>query len=182
MTQSEEHIYLEKIALGDHYAFRYIFMKYFPKVKLFITHLIKSESIAEELSQDIFLKVWTSRKQLPGLRSFNAYIYKIAKNTALNYIDHKYVEDTYMANFTPETSTNPIDEIEARELELLIQLTVDQMPEQRRKVYTMSRVENLKSEEIAIILNLSKKTVENHLSLALKDIRNILTTVFLFFI
>lgn len=180
--QNEEYTYLEKIASGDHHAFRYIFMKYFPKVKYFISHMVKSEAIAEELSQDIFLKIWVTRKQLPNLRSFNSYIYKMARNTALNHLEHKYLEDHYIANFASPSSTNLIDEIEAREIELLIQLTVDQMPEQRRKIYTMSRVENLKNEEIAEKLNLSKKTVENHLNLALKDIRNILTAALLFFI
>lgn len=184
MTQNEEYIVLEKIASGDHDAFRYVFMTYFPKVKYFITNIVKSDVIAEELAQDIFLKVWTTRESLPELRSFNAYIYKMARNTALNYLDRKYVEEAYLANYTPSpnAATNPVDELEAKELELLVQLTVDQMPEQRRRIYTMSRIENLKNEEIAEKLNLSKKTVENHLNLALKDIRNVLAAALFFFI
>ena len=182
MVLNEENIQLQKIASGEHDAFRCLFMRYFPKVKYFIASIVKSEAVAEELSQDIFLKIWMGRGQLPTLRSFNAYIYRMARNAALNYLDHKYLEENYLANIDPPTSTNPIDDIEARELELLIQLTVDRLPDHRRRVYTMSRVENLKNDEIAEKLNLSKKTVENHLNLALKDIRNVLTAALLFFI
>lgn len=157
MIPSEEKYYLEKIATGNQEAFRPIFMKYYPKMKYFITHIVKSEAVAEELSQDTFLKIWENREMLPGLRSFNAYIYRLAKNVSLNYLEHKYVEESYITNYRPPTATNPDEELDTKELEFLIQLTVERMPEQRRKIYRMSRVENMEKEEIAEKLGITKK-------------------------
>lgn len=183
MTQNEEFNDLDRIASGDHDAFRHVFMKYHPKVKFFISCMVKSETIAEELSQDIFLKVWTSREHLPNLRSFNAYLFKMSKNAALNYLEHKYIEDSYVVNYSQTTTVaNPEEELSAKELEFLVQLAVDRMPEQRRKIYIMSRVENIKNGKIAEILHLSPKTINNQLSLALKEIREILALAFLFFL
>jgi len=183
VMQNEEHNYLERTALGDHEAFRSIFMKYFPKVKYFIVHIVKSEELAEDLSQDIFFKIWISKEYLPNLRSFNAYIYKMAKHAALNHLEHKYVEDSYLANYSSQSeAATPEEELDAKELELLIQIAIDLMPEQRRKIYIMSRVENIKNGKIAEILRLSEKTVNNQLSLALKEIRKIVTLASLFFL
>ena len=182
MIQREEIECLRRIAGGDHDAFRSIFMKYYPKMKYFIFNIVKSEAIAEELSQDIFLKIWENKEKLCKIHSFNAYIYRIAKNTALNYLEHKYVEDSYFSNYKQATIINPNDELDAKELEFLVQLAVKKMPEQRRKIYIMSRVENLEKEEIAERLCLSKKTVENQLSLALQGIRKALLYTGLFFL
>ncbi len=182
MVHNEEQNILEKVSQSDHDAFRLIFMKYYPKTKYFITHIIKSEDIAEDLSQDIFLKIWTNKEHLPNLRSFNAYVYKMARFAALDYLKHKVVEETFAANYKQPTTADPEEELNAKELELLVQIAIDLMPEQRRRIYIMSREENIQNKEIAEILGLSEKTINNQLSLALKDIRNLLALAFLFFI
>lgn len=174
--------YIERLALGDHDAFRYIFMKYYPKMKYFIAHIVKSEAIAEELSQDIFEKIWRNRSELPHLRSFNAYVYRMSKNIAINYIEHKYVERAYVQNYDAKEEFSIDEELDAKEIELLIMLEVERMPEQRKKIFMMSRFENLRNEEIAQKLNITKKTVENHLNLALKQIRQIMTLTAIFFL
>ena len=180
MGLNEKHN-IEKIASGDHMAFQDMFMAYFPKMKYFIGHIVKSESVAEEISQDIFMKVWLNREFLPNLKSLNAYLYKMARNMSINYLEHKYVEDTFLSNYKAMHAEDLNDELDARELELLVQLTIDRMPEQRRKVYIMNRMEHLKNDEIAALLSLSKKTVENHLNLALKEIRRVLASAILLF-
>lgn len=180
MGLNEKHN-IEKIASGDHKAFQDLFMEYFPKMKYFIHHIVKSESVAEELSQDVFMRIWLNREILPNLRSLNAYIYKMARNAALNYLEHKYVEDTFLLNFKSASVEDLSDELDARELEFLVQLTVERMPEQRRRIYMMNRMEHLKNDEIASLLSLSKKTVENHLNLALKEIRKVLTAATILF-
>lgn len=174
---------LKEVALGSHNAFRFIFMKYFPRVKYFIAHIVKSEDVAEDLSQDIFLKVWVLREMLPDLRSFNAYIYKMARNSALNHLEHTCVVKSFAAGSVSQSGmATPEEEFCAKEMELLIRITVDRMPEQRRKIYVMSRFEGIKNGRIAEILGLSEKTVNNQLSLALREIRSILMAAFLFFV
>lgn len=172
---------LKKLAWGDHEAFRSIFMKYYPKIKYFITHLIKSEAVAEDLSQDIFLKIWENRESVPNVRSFNAYMYRMAKNSALNYLEHNYVEKSYTDNCNRPVYTDPEEELNAEELLFLIRLAVSRMPKQRRDIFMMSRFDNLEKEEISEKLGLAKKTVENQLSLALKDIRKVLYSAIVFF-
>jgi RNA polymerase sigma-70 factor (ECF subfamily) len=173
---------LKKIAMGDHESFHSIFLKYYPKIKYFIMHIIKSEAIAEELSQDIFLRIWENRKNILKIRSFNAYMYRIAKNMALNYLEHKFVEKSYMIGYDQPAETDLEENLNAEELLFLVRLAVSRMPTQRRKIFIMSRVYNLEKEKISEKLGLAKKTVENQLSLALKDIREALYLTFIFFI
>jgi len=182
MMPNEEIDSLRKIAEGNHEAFRSIFMKYYPKIKYFIAHLIKSEAIAEELSQDIFLRLWENRENVPDIRSFNAYMYRTARNMALNHLERKLVEQSYIDNCNPPVETDPEEKPNADELLFLVRLTVSRMPAQRRRIFIMSRVYNLEKETISENLGVSKKTVENQLSLALKDIRKILYLAFVFFL
>ncbi len=172
---------LKKIAIGDHEAFRSIFLKYYPKIKYFITHIIKSETIAEELSQDIFLRIWENRENILNIRSFNAYMYRTAKNKALNYLEHKFVEKSYITDYNQPAETNPEEKLNAEELLFLVRLAVSRMPTQRRKIFIMSRIYNIEKGTISEKLGLSKKTVENQLSLALNDIRKVLYLAIVFF-
>ncbi|WP_101689473.1 RNA polymerase sigma-70 factor [Dysgonomonas massiliensis] len=174
--------YIQRLALGDHDAFRYVFMKYFPKMKYFIAHLVKSEAIAEELSQDVFEKIWRNRSELSDLRTLSSYLYRMSKNIAINHIEHKYVERNYVQDYKVEFDFSLEDQLDANEMKLLIMLEVEKMPEQRKRIFEMSRYENVKNEEIAEKLNISKKTVENHINLALKQIRKTLNfiTAFIF--
>lgn len=175
-------MYVKELVSGSHKAFRSLFMSYFPKVKYFIRHLVKSEIIAEELSQDVFMKIWENREQLGAVESFNSYVYRIAKNMALNYLRRKYLEDTYLDEYEGETFVTIEGELYAREMRLLEQLTVSRMPRKRKAIYEMSRKEGLTNDEIAIRMGVSKKTVENHLNLALKEIRKTLSLFVSFFL
>jgi RNA polymerase sigma-70 factor (ECF subfamily) len=173
--------HVEKLTRDDHESFRWLFMRYFPKLKVFIAGFVKSEAVAEELSQDIFVKIWEKRKTLTAVQSFNAYIYRMAKNAVLNYFQRKYVAEKYIGQL-PSVHAIPADELfQAKETELLIQLTVAKMPAQRKKIFELSRKTQLKNDEIAKKMHLSKKTVENHLNLALNDIRETLKNFFTIF-
>lgn len=174
--------YLSRLAEDDESAFHYLFNKYFPKLKYFIAHIVKSEEIAEELSQDVFVTVWEKRATIAQMASFSAYIYRIAKNLALNYLKRKYIEENYLSNYESSPFYGTEEEYIAKEIDFLIRLSVHNMPPQRKKVFEMSRFENKSNEEIAEELNLSKKTVENHLNLALKEIRKTISLFLLLFI
>jgi RNA polymerase sigma-70 factor (ECF subfamily) len=170
----DEYQYARKIAEDDHESFRLLFMQYFPKLRFFIVGLVKSDAVAEELAQEVFVKIWEKRQALTDVQSLNAYIYRMAKNTVLNYLQHKYVEENYSGQLAADNNP-PADELFlAKETELLIQLTVARMPAQRKKIFELSRNRHLPNMEIARQLHISKKTVENHLNLALKEIREAL--------
>ena len=181
MQKKEEQKYLEELSSGSHDAFHYFFITYYPKVKVFINFFVRSEDVAEDLSQDIFEKIWLNREFASNLQSFNSYVYRLAKNAAINYMEHKTIEGEYISSASIIMETSIEEEIDAKELKLLIQLTVEKMPEQRRKIYNMSRIEGMKNGEIAEQLNISKRTVEAHINQALKQIKEITAILFLFF-
>lgn len=174
-------LYIKELVSGSHDAFRQLFMSYFPRVKYFIAHLTKSENIAEELAQDVFMKIWERREHLQIAGSFNSYVYRMAKNAALNHLRRKYLEESYLEEYESQAEPTIEGDLYAREMELLEKLTVSRMPRKRRVVYEMSRRDGLTNDEIAHRMGISKKTVENHLNLALKEIRKTLLLFTAFF-
>lgn len=107
----------------------------------------------------------------------------MAKNAVINQVKRNSFHDEYVKyEFYKQTDFTIEEDIFAREIQLLVELTISKMPAQRKRIYIMSRVDCLKNDEIAEKLNISKKTVENHLNLALKEIRKSISFLLLFFI
>ncbi|KAA5270345.1 RNA polymerase sigma-70 factor [Bacteroides faecis] len=153
-----------------------VFIAYYNNTKAFIDGYIKSESDAEELTEDLFVNLWINHSSIDASRSFNAYLHTIARNAAINYLKHKYVHDTYLNNNQEiEYSSTSEEDFIAKELGLLIDELVEKMPEQRRMIYTLSRNEGLSNAEIAERLDTTKRNVESQLSLALKEIRKVIS-------
>ena len=166
-------------------AFGRLYMDYFPKVRQFIRCLVKSEEAAEDLSQDIFEHIWMDREHIFDIEYLNAYLFRMARNYSINYLLHKATEDKYARSCCAvdgQAERTVEEDFYARELDLLVRLTVEKMPEQRRRVFELSRMKNLKNAEIAEQLNISKRTVEVHLNLALKQIRKIISLSLLSFL
>jgi RNA polymerase sigma-70 factor (ECF subfamily) len=177
----EEHT-LEALRNGEHKAFDDIFNAYYNKVRYFINGLLKSEADAEELAQDIFVKLWINRESINPQKSFNAYIYTVARNAAFNFLKHKHVETSYLENYTELNEVAGSDELVfAKEISLLIDLTVGRMPVQRKTIYQLSRNQGLSNDEIASQLGIARKTVENQLSLALQELRRVVQLFLIFF-
>lgn len=169
---------------GDHKAFEEVFTAYFDKVKHLLTGLLRSESEAEELAQDIFVKLWMNRESIDPDKAFNTYLYTIARNTAFNYLKHKLVKENFKNSFSGfDAAADSSDEILfAKEISLLMEMTVCKMPVQRRTIYQLSREQGIPNREIAEKLGISKKTVENQLSLALQDIKRVISAFLIFFL
>ena len=171
---------LQSIANGDEEAFRTLFDMFFPKVKVFLAKFIKDDKAAEDLAQDIFVKLWSLGPSLPEIRSFNTYLYRMTRNAAINYLRDKR-QMTDISDMPILDDCDIEQEYYRKEKELLIRLMVEQMPEQRRKIFTMSRYQGIPNDEIAKHLNISKHTVENCLSIALKELRDIIVVFVIFF-
>lgn len=182
MPRNKESKYINELSLGNHEAYDYLFLKYYPKVNYFIQHLVKSSEVSKDLAQDIFEKIWKNRESLCEIESFNSYVFRMAKNSALNYLSHLAVNSEYLRCY--DSSDNKLwieEDIDVRDLEFLIKLVVEKMPPQRQRVYKMSREEQLKNREIAEILNISEKTVKNHLTIALKEIKGVILLYIIIF-
>ena len=176
---------IEALQNGDHKAFEEVFLTYFDKVKYLLTGLLRSESDAEELAQDIFVKLWINRQSIDPGKAFTTYIYTIARNTALNYLKHKLVEENFRNSFNDldvEEADSSDEILFAKEISLLVEMTVCRMPVQRRKIYQMSREKGISNNEIAEELGISKKTVENQISLALQEIKRVISAFLIFFV
>ena len=171
---------LEALRCGNHKAFESIFIAYYDRIRVFIFGYIKSESDAEELTEDLFVGLWEKRTSIDASKSFNSYLHTIARNAALNFLKKKYLHTAYI-NSTPvsEYSSTSEEDLIAKELGLLIDNVVDEMPEQRKQIYILSRNEGLNNAEIADQLNTTKRNVESQLSLALKEIRKAISIFFL---
>lgn len=173
---------LKALAKGDERAFEKIYLNYHKKTLFFITGLTKSPDDAEELTQEVFIKLWTSRKNIDVTLPIHNYIYTIARNTTFNFIKHRLMELDYQNGCPMAIETETSEEIFfAKEISLLIEMTVSQMPAQRQRIYRMSRNEGINNEEIAARLQISKKTVENQLSLALGELKKVILGFLLYF-
>lgn len=173
---------LEALRDGKHKAFEDVFTAYYNKIKYFINGLVKSEADSEELTQDIFVKLWINRISIDPKKTFNAYIYIVARNAAFNFLKHKIVESSYLENYTELNEVADSEQmIFAKEISLLVELTVGKMPIQRKTIYQLSRDQDLSNNEIALKLGITKKTVENQLSLALQELRRIIHVFLIFF-
>ena len=169
------------IAAGDTEAFKTLFEMFYPKVKVFLVKLLKDNKASEDIAQDIFVKLWSMGPSLPEISSFNAYLYRMTKNAAINYLrDRKPSVD--ISELLIICDGDIEQEYYRKEKELLVRLAVEQMPSQRKRIFTMSRYQGMTNDEIAKSLGLSKHTVENHLSLALKELREIVVAFVLFFL
>lgn len=176
---------IEALQNGDHKAFEEVFLTYFDRVKYLLTGLLRSESDAEELAQDIFVKLWINRQSIDLSKAFNTYIYTIARNTAFNYLKHKLVEENFrnsLNDLDVEEADSSDEILFAKEISLLVEMTVCRMPVQRRKIYQMSRQKGISNNEIAEELGISKKTVENQISLALQEIKRVISAFLIFFV
>ena len=174
MDKTQELKLLEQLGKGSHLAFNALFLQYYPQVKKFLLGFLKSESDANDLSQEIFVKIWVQREKISQVNFFKTYLYSMARNALFNYFEHELIKQNY-ASKTQELSQYK-DVIEsdlyAKELSLLIDTTIEKMPEQRRRVFRMSRYEGIPNSEIAEKLNISKRTVENHITSALAELRS----------
>ncbi|MDD2953243.1 MAG: RNA polymerase sigma-70 factor [Parabacteroides sp.] len=175
---------LKALSRGEHKAFDQLFISYYPKLKMFLKGFLPTEAEAEDLAQDVFVKLWNYRERLSQVENINSYLYRMAKNTLYTYLEHSFSRDLIddMKDASEVLSAESLEDmLFAKELEELIDRKVEAMPPQRKAVYCMSRKQGLSIEEIAFRMDLSKRTVETHLYKALVDIRKVIFAFLLFF-
>jgi len=174
---------------GDVFAYNELFHRYSQKVYNFsIKHFENSED-ARDLVQDIFMKIWEKRCEIDELKSFNGFLFTIALNSIRDHF-RKKVKNRNLVNKWLEDSESCTNatllSIEFRSLEKVVSKYIEQLPEKRQMVFTLSRNKGLSNSEIAEQMNIQKKTVENHLNLSLKYLREKLQAhsflVILFFV
>lgn len=168
---TEEEI-ITGIKQADHRIFTLLYSSYFPMLLLTSEKYVKDAFIAEEIVQDVFIRIWENPSCLDSVQVLRPYLYRSVINQSLNHLNRqKNIEKHHFiiaGQLTDEYIQNLYEE---QELQAIIFREIERLPAQCRKIFKMSRFEGLKYKEIALSLNISEKTVENHIVHALKILR-----------
>jgi|APDOM4702015159_1054818.scaffolds.fasta_scaffold76737_2 RNA polymerase sigma-70 factor (ECF subfamily) len=164
---------VSRLKLGDKKAFEEIFRKYREKIYYFAIRYYNSAEDAENVVQDVFIKLWDERENVKEELSLNNYIYTIAKNHLFNIQRKKINERAYRSYIVEHLVQTPNLENEMifADLKQSIDKIIDELPAQRKKVFVMGNIEGLSNKEVASALNLSVRTIEVHKSLALQALK-----------
>jgi len=169
---------LRRIVQGDEEAFGKLYNEYRNKTFGYIFDMVRSQTITEDIFQDVFTRIWEQRASLGAIDNFNAYLFTIIRNKVFDSLrrvakEHEVI--LAVMNTTPAASSITDDTLKYHELQAKLQTIVQKMPPKQREVYLLSREKGLKHEEIAEHLHISVTTVNKHITRALDVLRKNLT-------
>lgn len=183
-TYNEQEL-LRLTAAGDAGAFGRLYERYRDKTFSYIFDLVRSQALAEDIFQDVFTKIWEQRASLETIDNFNAYLFTVIKHRALDGLRRVAKEDTIIRELIRTANTaneETADSLNYRELQNKLRHALGRLPLQQRLVYTLSRENGLKQDEIAATLNIAPTTVNKHMTRALSFLRKSLLASLLFFL
>ena len=137
-----------------------------------------------DLAHDFFLKIWENRRSIGHIRSLGNYLFRMTKNAVFDRFEHKSVQVRYERQCLAAgdfLSDDVAAKIASEDLLMIVELAVERMPEQRQRVFRLSRYERLSHQEIARELGITTKTVEYHIRTALAELRKIIAAIIVFF-
>ena len=175
-SQTDEQL-IALLQTNSDLAIDWIFRRYYPMCRKAALRVLKDEHLAEDITQDVFLELWKKRGERQINIALKAYLRRSVMNRCLNYIRDKKMafDDEDKLPEWPSTASDALSDLETGELEQSLQKAIDELPERCRIIFTLSRFEDLKYQQIADKLEISIKTVENQMSKALRVIRKALT-------
>ncbi|NAY91427.1 RNA polymerase sigma-70 factor [Muricauda sp. JGD-17] len=173
-THSEKAL-IAQVAKGNELAFKQVFDQYRAIVYTLALRMLKSRTLAEEMVQEVFIKIWEKREGLDQVDNFKGYLYRIAKNRVFD--EFKRIAREAISDEVPDenrlaSSNNTDYPIRKEQLDSLLEQTLDKLPEQQQYIFKLSREEGLTYREIAEIVNLSPFTVKTHMKNTLAFLRN----------
>lgn len=165
---------LQMISQGDEKAFATVFDYYRNKIYGVALKLTHSTTVAEEIVEDVFLKIWSRRATLDEIENFSAYLFTIARNETYKIL--KQIAKNYKIVLLTESNesvahNNTEDYVINKEFTSLLQKAIERLPQQQKQVYKLMKEEDLKRGEVAELLHLQPETVKFHLAQAMKNIR-----------
>jgi RNA polymerase sigma-70 factor (ECF subfamily) len=166
---------LGQIAVGSETAFAELFRLYHPKIYEVGMMLTRSHELAEELVQDVFLKIWLIKDQLPGINDFPSYLFIMARNRAYLTLRRKInlqkITAGSLSSDMPAYSMETEEQIIYNDYRKLAEQAISRLPVRQQEVYRLSKLQGLKREEVAVRLGIQPATVKEHLAKAVKNIR-----------
>lgn len=158
----------------DEKAFGALYERYWEKIFIVACNRLNIPEQAEEIVQDIFVKLWDHRQTLKLRHKLSTYLAVAVKYRVINFLDHLYRTrngEAQLPDYSLMFSNSPEELLFEKELRDQLEATIIQLPEKCQLVFRMSREQGLSNKEIALELNLSERTVENHINRALKDVK-----------
>lgn len=159
-------------------AFTEAYRRFAPKMRCFANKLLHDNLLADDVVHNVFLRLWENRGIFSTVDSLDGYLFRATRNAILDICEHRKI----VARYEQKNSGGGVaacrteDEIDAENLAMLLSLAIDRMPPQRRRIFRMSRDLGYSNGEIADRLHLSIHTVNNHISLALNELKRYLET------
>ncbi|MBS1597222.1 MAG: RNA polymerase sigma-70 factor [Bacteroidetes bacterium] len=159
---------------SDQYAYKELFTSLYSYLYHFAFSFIKSKQSAEEILSDVFIKIWEKRTEMDEIANLKVYLYVATRNTALNYVEKQKRDATHnIDEFTAGIKSlyfDPEQLMVTAEMMNLIQKAIDDLPIKCRMVFKLVKEDGMKYREVAEIMDISTKTVENQLAIALRKI------------
>jgi RNA polymerase sigma-70 factor (ECF subfamily) len=170
----QDRLLVSQLKEGSKDAYQLLFNRYAPRIFAFALSYLKRREDAEELLQEIFLRLWEIRATLDDSKNIKSLLFKICINLIYDFIRRKNIEQAYLAfagNNDQSNTDSTWHEVIYHDMLMLMNRLVETMPDQRRLIFRLSKEDGLSNDEIAIRLQLSKRTVENQLYRAISYLR-----------
>lgn len=166
--------FVEKIRSGDHSAFETLFYRYYSQLCVFSNSYVRSLDIARDVVQEVFIKIWDNREEFYINQSLKAYLYMAVRNQSLNFLQQKKqkqrLEDRLKKQQSINDAINKV-ELNTEELTQKVWKIVEELPERRRTIIILYRKHGLSYAEIAEVMGIARKTVENQMGKSIKYLR-----------
>lgn len=176
MQEFEKEI-INRLKIGDERAYHYLFETHYVLLCKLATEFLKDDFLAETIVGNVIVHLWEKRDSLDVSISLRAYLVRAVRNSCLNYLDQRYVKKEMRFTTSNESvqreyhsftdDTYPLGILLEKELEYEIAQAIERLPDECRRVFQLSRLENMKNKDIAEKLNISINTVKYHLKNAL---------------
>lgn len=180
LYETDDCLLFEKIRSGDTGAFEYAFRKYAPRLEAFARKYTTDSTEAEDIVQNVFLKLWERRELLENI-SLTSFLFMSIKNSCLNYLKYRQIADAVEQRisgndiveqlYTIDFVSDPSSLLQEKELTDSINRLMDELPPKCKEAFVLSRLNGLKNREIAAKMDITEKVVEKHITRALKRFR-----------
>lgn len=173
LPENEEFLIFQ-LKKGNVDSYEFLFHRYYPTYFHFAKGMLKDEAAAEDIMQNVFMKIWTYRERLDETMSMKNYIYVLAKREILNHFRAKY--NTLVVLTDEEKSLDVLhdgenSDIDYNELKKTLRDILEQLPARQREIFYLSRFKAMSNKEIAEKLDISVRTVEKHIQMAIRTFR-----------
>ncbi|WP_090626394.1 RNA polymerase sigma-70 factor [Parapedobacter indicus] len=171
----DEQEMLARLQLGEEMAFRWVYDRYSRAIYGNILRLVHDETVADDLLQDVFVKIWEHREHIDPNQSFRAYLFTCSRHFAFNFRRRLQLEieaAIQMARGYVDSDDTVVDSLNAKETEALLHGAISELPTQRQRIFRMCKVDGLSYRQVAEQLGISEATVRDHIVKANKFIKD----------